>query len=128
MKSFLISVAILLTVSVFVTVGSILVRNSTDDLLQKISALPDDLPDQPAEFREAAEAVTELDVIWHSRSPYLSAVVSYPWVASVDTEMIRLRESLVSGSRNDYRTARTALYEAVSYIRKREGFSLSNFI
>lgn len=128
MKSFLISVAILLTVSVFVTVGSILVRSSTDDLLQKISALPDDLPDQPAECREAAEAVTELDALWRRRSPYLSAVVSYPWVASVDTEMIRLRESLVSGSRNDYRTARTALYEAVSYIRKRESFSLSNFI
>lgn len=128
MKSFLISVAILLTITAFVTTGSILVGNTTNDLLQKISALPDDLPEKPDEYRRAANSAAELEILWKRRAPYLSSVVSYPWVAAADTEIIRLRESLVCGSQYDYRAARTALYEAVSYIRRRESLSLSNFI
>ncbi len=128
MKSFLISTGILFIIAVFITTGSILVSRATDEILCKIDMLPTELSDDEEAMRNAAEAAKELDSFWHRRSLYLSAVVSYPWIANVDLEIIRLRESLASGAGTDYRTARTALYEAVSYIRKRESFAFYNFI
>ena len=122
MKSFWISILLLVAMLIGVAINYIYINEATDAILARLDAIPDisDPACVPAALALQRDLAQELDLIGLS--------VGYSIVDRLCEQSITLCACAQSGDRYGFSTALALLYDAVEDVRHMERFAISNLL
>ena len=120
MKSFWISMALLIAMLIGIAVNYIYINDVSDTLYERLDALPD------VRDPSCTTAAEELCAYWESVVDTVNLSVGYTVVDRVSEQAVTLAACAACGDFYGFRTALALLRDAVGDMRRLERFSIGN--
>ena len=114
MKSFIISIVMLLLIVCGIVFNSIYLTNLTEEMLDLAGDIPENLD--------------ELTILWEKNHKIIGITVNNNYIYDITTSLISARRLYEGSCEGESEAARDILYEAILRLHEIEKFSIDNII
>jgi len=128
MRSFFISILIILGICLLLFANVLYVTHAIDNVTRAVNATTSVEEFETHETAEMLAKVSEVEYLWRRHRPMILLAVNRQYIVTVDTLLANMRETIRAEDVNNYAVSRSSLLIALHNIRQIEGFTLEGVV